>query len=136
MDRNRHIVLQCEAYNIIELDQGLCGQFLYWDTSKWFWKSWKKKFFQYQEGRLHIWKIKQSHKKCKKINIKSSTTITGIDLSRYLGSYWIYKFSIFKGNGKYQHTFASPRRDKILILWNQINNYINSQRCEDDGFPC
>ena len=43
---NGHIILQCDLYNIIELERGCCGQFLHWDTTKWFWKSWKKKFFQ------------------------------------------------------------------------------------------
>ena len=135
MENNRHIILQCDLYNVIELERGCCGQFLYWETTKWFWKSWKKKFFQYQAGRLHIWKLKQSHKKCKKINIKSSTTISNISWGRYLGKHFIWKFSIFKGNGKYKHTFASPRREKIYLLWNQINEHINSER-SDVFFPC
>ncbi len=135
MQDDRHIILQCNLYNIIDLenDRGCCGQLLYWDNYRWFWKTWKKKFFQYQNGRLHIWKPNQSHKKCKKINIKSSTTITYLTWTRYLG-HFVWKFSIFKGNGKYQHTFASPRKEKLLLLWNQIDAHINAQR-SDIYFP-
>ena len=129
MEDNRHIILRCDLYNIIELERGCCGQILY-QKRNWFWKSWVKKFFQFQNGRLHIWKPTQSHKKCKKLNIKPSSLLTNIIPKNYLTGYKIYKFDIIKGNGKYKYTFASPRREKILLLWNQIYSHIHAESSE------
>tara|TARA_A100001011_G_C14040021_1_gene727385 strand:- start:386 stop:790 length:405 start_codon:yes stop_codon:yes gene_type:complete len=129
MEDNRHIILRCDLYNIIELERGCCGQILY-QKRNWFWKSWVKKFFQFQNGRLHIWKPTQSHKKCTKLNIKSSSLLTNIVPKNYLTGYKIYKFDIIKGNGKYKYTFASPRREKILLLWNQIYSHIHAESSE------
>lgn len=133
MQDNNRIILQCDLYNVIKLDRGCCGQVLQRCRTKFFWRKWKKKFFQYQNGRLHLWNKSESHKNCKKINIKTTTTITNIIPCTYLMNYTVYKFTIQKGNGKY--TFASPRREKISLLWNYLYAHINSER-SDIFFPC
>jgi len=128
--------LQCSLYDIMDLPMGCCGQFLYYSKARWWrWYScWKKKYFQYKDNRIDIWSLNKTHKACKVLKIKRNTRITQIDVGVHRGVV-IYKFSIIKGGGKYHHMFSSPRREKILILWKNIYEFISENESFSTFIP-
>jgi len=118
--------LQCSLYEIINLSEGCCGQCLYYSKPKW-WRwygCWKKKYFQYNNHKFDIWSLNKTHKTCKVLKVKTSTRITYVDIGVHHGIP-IYKFSIIKGGGRYHYSFASPRKEKLFILWKNIYEFVN-----------
>ena len=69
--------LHCSLYDIIDLPDGCCGQFLYYSKARWWrWYShWKKKYFQYKDTRIDIWSLNKTHKTCKVLKIKRKRVI-------------------------------------------------------------
>ena len=128
--------LQCSLYEIMNLTEGCCGQFLYRSKPKWWrWYScWKKKYFQYDDNRIDIWSLNKTHKTCMSLKIKRSTRITHLDIGVHHKTP-IYKFSIIKGGGRYHYTFASPRREKMFILWKNIYNFVSGHESFSTFIP-
>jgi len=131
-----NITLQCSVFEIINLPDGCCGQMFYYSKPKW-WRwygCWKKKYFQYNNNKLDLWSLNKTHKTCMSLKLKSNTRLTQMDISVHHNTP-MYKFSIIKGGGRYHYTFASPRREKIYILWKNIYEFVSGHESFSTYIP-